>query len=187
MCPFGSKLCSLLLADVNFGMHTEAERQLIQEFASGWAEKLARGELDFRKTGMRMALAAATTTNAVLGRPPAPRSRSQMIDELRAKAESLALLKTEQQILKGWSDDQQTGSVARAEKALELASSFDLFIMGGEAKRMDVQERFAGLAAEAFFDFARRECTMKGHGMEGLARAIGIVLGEISLEEVVFG
>lgn len=187
MCPFTCKLSLLLLNDADFGMHSDTTSGVIREFATKWLNTGSAEEFIVRKTGVRMALAVATTANAVLGRPAQQRSLKQTIADLRQEHEMLTLQTAEQQILRGWSDNAQTGHVQRAQKALDLALCFELFNDGMLSERADVVKTFAERAAEAFFEFAQKECASKGHGFEGVSRAVGIVVGEISIEEVVFG
>jgi hypothetical protein len=146
-----------------------------------WMQKM---EVATRDTTInRMALALLTATNAVLGRPPKPRSRRETIEELQRHTDALTCWKSEQQIMEGRNDDEHMGLLFRASEVARLARLFDKYATASASK----QEVLVGLYAETFFSFAQKECARQGHGIEGLIRAVGIVIGEVSLEEVVFG
>jgi hypothetical protein len=191
MCPFGTKLCSFLLADVGSGRYPAEFHNGASEPILEWQRKMDRAERD--TAGYRMALALLTASNAVLGRPKnnKPRTLSETVEQLQQHTDSLTCWKSEQQIMEGRDDDGHTGLVARSAQVLRLARLFNDYNTFNNhianTQYVELQEYLANDFATTFFSFAQKECTRHGHGIEGLIRAIGIVIGEVSLEEVVFG
>jgi hypothetical protein len=202
VCPFGFSLVQYLLLDVESGMNDHVEwdgsrtisvaGDITVEDIEQWMVEM-KAETMVGATAQRMALALATASNAVLGRRKHPRSIDETIRDATQFEEGLGIMFVEREILKNQPTQvAEKQFLERGAKVRRMAQHLLQYIsvpaprpppLASAIVHTESAEKFAG----EFFDFAQQECVRKGHGLPGLIRAVGIVIGKVSLEEVVFG
>ena len=192
MCPFGFSVVSWLRIDVESGMRSlDTYHQELKDIER-WEEEMKK-ETVVGATAQRMALALATSSNAVLGRRKHPRSIEETIKDATKYEEGLGLMHVEREMLKGTPTRQEEKALAeRGASVRRMAEHLQTYLFVPTPRPLPlasviVHTSSAEKFASEFFDFAQAECARKGHGLPGLIRAVGIVIGQVSLEEVVFG
>lgn len=200
MCPFGFSVVSYLLIDVESGMLNLADEfgpttitgAITVEDIKRWLSSM-KGECARSDTAQRMALALATSSNAVLGRRKHPRSIEETIKDAVQYEEGLWINYVEREMLKGQpTREEEKKFIERGAQVRHMAKHLQRFLevptprpppLASTIVHTEAAEKFGSV----FFEFAQQECARKGHGLPGLVRSVGIVIGQVSLEEVVFG
>lgn len=189
MCPFGVTLCENLLAD-----HWDCGGPEDEEKIRNWLEKMEKDEgnpeIQQRRTLTSMSMALVTSSNALLGRAPKPRSIQGVSTAVDSYLETLELELTERTIL-----HEVKTNIAKLQELGRPVQSMvgqlrHWIALSQKPSDVVIQADMTQAASQlgwSFFSFAKLECARRGSGMQGLIQACGIVIGQVKLEEVVFG